>query len=452
MHQSFVIVELYTNMCVLLPTFSASSTTILDVPNLVNPSMRDLIYVNNIEAVDEQVIDSTKPVLMAFNISGPIDSVNQITMDMVHTQRSNIDRVFERYDKPTYDRDETDGLGDTLKSDDYTVAWMTFDEFMNNHKKYLDDLKLSKRDALDFEKKCLPVLLRDTEKRPYVVLCSLLPKLLKNKKTLCFTYKPINGQIILPLMHELSDDGVYSYDVKALVRGVRLSNKPLRVLERLQRWMYQIIRHRNDYTALMTQLEGLKYYLKTALSDVANDELDGPVCHDSNGEYRTAQYLYKTTNSTIKDMAKLIRTRDDSDDSDNDDCHNMRYLKMIVRNGLSMLIAGLSEYTDERHIDIASLTSKTIDSVRLFADMKKFVAGIKDVTISPYFKKRMNYDQYEKNQKLPMPIVNRRNEYGFVKLDVCGEAQGFVYDASNRNLFVRMACNSTLNSNLYIDI
>ena len=171
-------------MCVLIPTFDASATTIVDCANLSDSSLRDLIYVNNV-AVSKTGNYINRSVIMALNISGPVVSVNRVSMHIVHMYRSHIDRIFDRFNRLTYSATVTDGgdIDRVLKSDDYTVVCMSRSELLDNYKKCLiKEMGATQDDVEKFRKYCLKPLVEtgndggvEDLKKPYVVICSLKP-------------------------------------------------------------------------------------------------------------------------------------------------------------------------------------------------------------------------------------------------------------------------------------
>lgn len=57
-----------------------------------------------------------------------------------------------------------------------------------------------------------------------VVICKINTNLLDTKKILSFIYKPANDYILLPLMHEISDNNIYCYDVMCYVNNIKIDD------------------------------------------------------------------------------------------------------------------------------------------------------------------------------------------------------------------------------------
>ncbi|AAL01739.1 apoptotic suppressor protein [Spodoptera litura nucleopolyhedrovirus] len=439
-------------MCVLIPTFDASATTIVDCANLSDSSLRDLIYVNNV-AVSKTGNYINRSVIMALNISGPVVSVNRVSMHIVHMYRSHIDRIFDRFNRLTYSATVTDGgdIDRVLKSDDYTVVCMSRSELLDNYKKCLiNEMGATQDDVEKFRKYCLKPLVEtendggvEDRKKPYVVICSLKPKLLNKNKTLCFTYKPQTGQVIVPLMHEINENGsdVYSYEVMAMIKDVRLSNKPLSMLERLKRSMDQIVLNHNENKYMMTnQLESLKYYLKSINSN-EDDDLNK---------------LMNVLNNLIDQLEKVLHKKSicdfSDDDEDDDGLIDMKYYNSIIEDNMRILLMKIQQYIDDRHMFLSPpLSVEKSTKIRLFENVMSFMKRFNLGELYSYLKKIIDWKTHENNQKLAWPeIVD--DKYAFLKYDYFGTPHGFVYDQKDRTMYVKLHCGIAANRNIYIDI
>ncbi|AGE89906.1 P49 [Spodoptera littoralis nucleopolyhedrovirus] len=446
-------------MCVLIPTFNASATTIVDCANLSDSSMRDLIYVNNV-AVSKNGNYINRAVIMALNISGPLVCVNRVSMHIVHMYRSHIDRVFDKFNKLTYSATVTDGGGAdrVFNSDDYTVVCMSRGDLLNNYKNcLLNEMGATYDDVEKFRKYCLKPLTEtendmmsgsdvgvEDQKKPYVVICSLKPKLLNNKKTLCFTYKPQTGQVIVPLMHEINENGsdVYAYEVMAMIKDVRLSNKPIGVLERLKRSMEQIVLNHNENRYVMTnQLESLNYYLKSINSNKEDNDLNK---------------LMSLLKSLIDQLEKVLHKKSICDFSDDeDDCDvlvDVKYHNAMIEDNIRILLIKMQQYIDDRHMFLPpSLSYENSTKIRLFENVTSFMKCFSLGELYSFVKKIIDWKTHETNQKLACPEVVD-DKYAFVKYDYFGTAHGFVYDQRDRTMYVKLHCGIAANRNIYIDI
>ncbi|USC25969.1 p35 [Palpita vitrealis nucleopolyhedrovirus] len=210
-------------MCVIFPVEINVSQTVIRDRRLDNQT-RELVYINKI--MDQNL---TKPVLMMFNISGPILTVARNNKKMRDEIQNQVDKQFdllERDYSTQFDGTHTDNEIEYFKDEYYSVSCQKgsvlkteFVKILENHD-YVDKESIEK-----YQMYCLPQLVNEDDD-VYVALCVLKPGFEKgNDQVLSFEYKPLNGKVILPISHEINDKGLYKYDVVAYVDNVMFDNE-----------------------------------------------------------------------------------------------------------------------------------------------------------------------------------------------------------------------------------
>nr|UYX49687.1 p35 [Darna trima granulovirus] len=201
-------------MCVLFPIEAdATKTVISDVK--VNSQVRELVYSNFVNTAAIEL-----PVLMSFNISGPMVEVilreDNIRTKIVSMVNKEFDKLSKTYCQP-------DGVDKTfiVQTEYYTVQCMSVVDFTDNYKSVLLNLGFSEDEVIEkYEKYCLPKLIFDESL--YVTVCVLRPGFEKmSDSTLAFRYTPRYNKVIIPFSHEMNDsDDRYKYDVMVYMDNV----------------------------------------------------------------------------------------------------------------------------------------------------------------------------------------------------------------------------------------
>nr|AAT38518.1 p35 [Bombyx mori nucleopolyhedrovirus] len=208
-------------MCVIFPVeIDVSQTVIRDCH--VDEQTRELVYINKI--MNTQL---TKPVLMMFNISGPIRSVTRKNNDLRDRIKSKVDEQFDQLEREYSDK--IDGFHDNIqyfKDEHYSVSCQNGSVLKSKFAKILKSHDYTDKKSIEtYEKYCLPQLV-DKHGDCYVAVCVLKPGFENgSNQVLSFEYNPIGNKVIVPFAHEINDTGLYEYDVLAYVDNVQFDGK-----------------------------------------------------------------------------------------------------------------------------------------------------------------------------------------------------------------------------------
>nr|CAA71304.1 35kDa protein [Spodoptera litura nucleopolyhedrovirus] len=170
----------------------------------------------------------TKPVLMMFNISGPIRTVTRKNNNLRDRIKSKVDEQLINLERDY--SDQMDGFHDSIKyfkDEHYSVSSQNGSVLKSKFAKILKS-----QDYTD--KKSIEVLLRNTvcpnlvdERNDYYVAVCVLKPGFENgsNQVLSFEYNPIGNKVIVPFAHEINDTGLYEYDVVAYVDSVQFDGE-----------------------------------------------------------------------------------------------------------------------------------------------------------------------------------------------------------------------------------
>ncbi|AGA16283.1 p35 protein [Thysanoplusia orichalcea nucleopolyhedrovirus] len=208
-------------MCVIFPVeIDVSQTVIQDCQ--IDKHVRELVYINKI--MNSQV---TKPILMMFNISGPIRNVTRKSNNLRSVIKSKIYEPFERLECDNSDQVDSCCYDDVkyFKSEYYSVSCQSGNVLKTNFAKILKSHDYCDSKAIkSYEKYCLPKLV--DANNYYVAVCVLKPGFEKSDdQVLSFEYNPIGKKIVIPIAHEINDKGVYEYDVAVYVDNVQFDGE-----------------------------------------------------------------------------------------------------------------------------------------------------------------------------------------------------------------------------------
>ncbi|CCU55595.1 p35 apoptosis inhibitor [Choristoneura biennis entomopoxvirus] len=225
-------------MCILDPEFFASCTTIIDVRH--NDTKRELIYMNKLEPVKSKFKHTD--VKMLFHISGPLIDVKTDDVDTLINYKNTIDDEFSKFEKGNIqlDCDECDGIK-KFETESYNVQSFPLNVFEKDYMEILKSMDTSEEDIKSFIDNSLPAIIDNKSaisildsKNCHVVMCVLKKSLFDKEQIVKFIYEPIDNKIILPIMHEISPDGEYKYDVKCFIDNVSMDNKKM---DEIHDWM-----------------------------------------------------------------------------------------------------------------------------------------------------------------------------------------------------------------------
>ncbi|ABE68518.1 p35 [Plutella xylostella multiple nucleopolyhedrovirus] len=208
-------------MCVIFPVeIDVSQTIIRDCQ--VDKQTRELVYINKI--MNTQL---TKPVLMMFNISGPIRSVTRKNNNLRDRIKSKVDEQFDQLERDY--SDQMDGFHDSIKyfkDEHYSVSCQNGSVLKSKFAKILKSHDYTDKKSIEaYEKYCLPKLV-DERNDYYVAVCVLKPGFENgSNQVLSFEYNPIGNKVIVPFAHEINNTGLYEYDVVAYVDSVQFDGE-----------------------------------------------------------------------------------------------------------------------------------------------------------------------------------------------------------------------------------
>lgn len=199
-------------MCVLFPTeVDVKSTVIRDVR--IDQHTRELMYSNKITTSTV-----TKPVLMMFNISGPIVDFSTESEKLRYDTVSTVNSKFKPLEvRATFESHVDFHRSVVFSTEFYAVTCRTKEDLIENFADILKELGYNDfKNIEEYRTRCLPAL-----QNGHVALCVLQPGFEKgDDQMLCFKYTPADDRVIVPLSHELNEDGVYDYNVLVHLDGV----------------------------------------------------------------------------------------------------------------------------------------------------------------------------------------------------------------------------------------
>ncbi|AGQ20313.1 p35 [Clostera anastomosis granulovirus A] len=200
-------------MCVLFPTDTEASRTVIR-DTVIDCYTREMVYSNSISRRS-----LTKPTLMMFNLSGPVCGVERKGDEVRYEVERLVDEEFDKLELSS--STVCDGpVVNIFKAQHYSVSCQRGRWLVDNYIQVLSDLGYTDAQSLlQFKTMCLPQLV--TSNDDYVVLCVLKPGFEDHKdKNLSFRYVPEKNRVVIPLAHEMNDNGLYDYNVVVLVDGV----------------------------------------------------------------------------------------------------------------------------------------------------------------------------------------------------------------------------------------
>ncbi|ABM05419.1 P35 [Maruca vitrata nucleopolyhedrovirus] len=207
-------------MCVIFPVeIDVSQTVIKDCQ--VNKQTRELVYINKI-----MNIELTKPVLMMFNISGPIKSVTRKNNNLRDEIKSEIDKQFDQLERDHSTQFDGGHCIKYFKDEHYSISCQSGNVLKSKFEKILKSHGYTDEKSIEaYKKYCLPKLV-DEQNNYYVAVCVLKPGFEKgSNQVLSFEYNPIGNKVIVPFAHEINDTGLYEYDAAAYVDNVKFDGE-----------------------------------------------------------------------------------------------------------------------------------------------------------------------------------------------------------------------------------